>query len=41
VRARRRESEFEVGDCFVYPTSDGKPRNPYVSAKGEAWFYGA
>jgi hypothetical protein len=41
VRARRRESGFEVGDCFVYPTSDGKPRNPYVSAKREAWFYGA
>jgi hypothetical protein len=27
---------FEVGDCFAYPTSDGTPRNPYVSAKREA-----
>jgi len=31
---------FEVGDCFVYPTSSGKPRNPYVSARLEESFYG-
>src|SRR5262245_2142465 len=32
---------FEVGACFVYPTSDGKPRNPYVSAKREESFNAA
>jgi hypothetical protein len=41
VLSRPEPFVFDVGDCFVYPTSDGKPRNPYVSAKREAWYYGA
>jgi hypothetical protein len=40
VLAKPQPFVFEVGDCFVYPSSDGKPRNPYVSAKQEARFYG-
>jgi len=30
---------FEPGDCFVYPTSEGRVRNPYVSPAKEDWFY--
>jgi len=40
-RILRRPERFvlEVGDCLVYPTSDGDPRNPYVSAAREEAFY--
>ena len=43
-RARRvllRPEPFvlEVGDCFLYPTSRGEPRNPYVGPKQEERFY--
>jgi hypothetical protein len=30
---------LETGDCFVYPTSEGRVRNPYVSPAKEEWFY--
>jgi hypothetical protein len=44
-RARRilRKPEpfvFGVGDCFVYPTSHGEPRNPYVGQAGGAFWPG-
>jgi hypothetical protein len=41
VLARPEPFVLEVGDCLVYPTADGKPRNPYVSVKQEALYYGA
>jgi hypothetical protein len=31
---------LKEGDCLVYPTSAGRVRNPYVSPRKEAWFYG-
>jgi hypothetical protein len=41
VRAKPEPFVLEVGDCLAYPTSDGRPRNPYVTAKREAEYYGA
>ena len=28
-----------AGDCLVYPTSEGRVRNPYVTPAQEEWFY--
>lgn len=33
--------EIELGDCFVYPTAEGRVRNPYVSPAREEQFYKA
>jgi hypothetical protein len=32
---------FAPGDCLIYPTSEGRVRNPYVSPAREAAFYTA
>jgi hypothetical protein len=30
---------LEPGDCLVYPTCEGRVRNPYVSTAKEEWYY--